>query len=87
MEASFGDLRKKSSEVIRTLHRNEQVTVLYRGKPVAIMQLIGGQTDRPVVKAADHPAFGLWADRDDMPDVAAHVRNLREELDIKRFRP
>ena len=73
MEASFGDLQKKSNEVIRTLNRNEQVTVLYRGKPVAIMQPIGGL----VVKAADHPAFGLWADRDDMPDVAAHVRDLR----------
>lgn len=78
MKASFVDLRKKSSEVIRALHRNEQVTVLYRGKPAAIMQPIGGQVDKPVVKAADHPAFGLWADRDDMADVTAHVRELRK---------
>jgi len=78
MKASFVDLRKKSSEVIRALHRNEQVTVLYRGKPAAIMQPIGGQVDRPVVTAADHPAFGLWADRDDTTDVAAHVRGLRK---------
>jgi hypothetical protein len=78
MKASFVDLRKKSGEIIRALHRNESVTVLYRGKPAAIMQPIGGQTGRPVIKAADHPAFGLWADRDDMTNVAAHVRDLRK---------
>ena len=78
MKASFVDLRKKSSEVIRALHRNEPVTVLYRGKPAAIMQPISGQVDKPAFKAADHPAFGLWADRDDKADVAAHVRELRK---------
>ena len=77
MKASFVDLRKKSSEIIRALHRNEQVTVLYRGKPAAVMQPIAGQVDGPTGKAADHPAFGLWADRDDLSDVAAHVRTLR----------
>ena len=78
MKASFVDLRKKSSEIIRALQRNEPVTVLYRGKPAAIMQPIAGEADQPVAKAADHPAFGLWADRDDMKDGTAHVRDLRE---------
>jgi hypothetical protein len=26
----------------------------------------------------DDPAFGIWRDREDMPDVAAHVRKLRQ---------
>ena len=78
MEASFVDLRKKFSEIIRALHRNEQVTILYRGKPTAIMRPISGEPGRAAVKAADHAAFGLWADRDDMADVVAHVRNLRK---------
>jgi len=26
----------------------------------------------------DDPAFGIWRDRDDMTDVAAHVRKIRE---------
>jgi antitoxin (DNA-binding transcriptional repressor) of toxin-antitoxin stability system len=78
MKASFVDLRKKSSEVIRALHRNESVTVLYRGEPAAVMQPINAQADKPLIKTADHPAFGLWADRDDMTDVAAHVRGLRK---------
>ncbi len=78
MKASFVDLRKKSSEIIRALNHNEPVTVLYRGQPAAIMQPIGTQAGKPATKVADHPAFGLWADRDDMTDVAAHVRDLRK---------
>ncbi|KNZ32899.1 MAG: hypothetical protein AD742_09355 [Methylibium sp. NZG] len=26
----------------------------------------------------DDPAFGIWRDRDDMADVAAHVRKIRQ---------
>ena len=78
MKASFVDLRKKSSEIIRALQRNEPVTVLYRGKPAAIMQPIADEGEATVTAAAEHPAFGLWADRDDMKDVAAYVRSLRE---------
>jgi hypothetical protein len=78
MQASFVDLRKKSGEVIRALSRNERVTVLYRGKPTAIMQPIGDQSEQALGSAKDHPAFGLWADREDMMDVAAHVRQLRK---------
>ncbi|MDZ7619286.1 MAG: type II toxin-antitoxin system Phd/YefM family antitoxin [Patescibacteria group bacterium] len=78
MNASFVDLRKKSSEIIRALHRNEPVTVMYRGKPAAVMQPIGNAANRTVAKASDHPSFGLWAKRDDLADVAAYVRNLRK---------
>ena len=78
MKASFGDLRKKSSQIIPALGRNERVTVSYRGKPVAIMQPIAGQGREAVGSAKDHPAFGLWADREDIKDVAAHVRQLRK---------
>ena len=78
MKASFVDLRKKSSEIIRALNRNERVTVIYRGKPTAIMQPIGSASEQALSSAQDHPAFRLWADREDMQDVAAHVRQLRK---------
>jgi hypothetical protein len=29
------------------------------------------------MKAAHHPAFGMWADRKDLMDVALHIRTLR----------
>lgn len=75
MEASFVDLRKKSSEILRALERNEPVTVLYRGKPKAIMQPVGSGGNK--ARVADQPAFGLWADRKDLADVDEHVRKLR----------
>lgn len=78
MKASFVELRTKSSEIIQALHRNERVTVLYRGKPAAIMQPIAGAGGREIGNAADHPAFGLWADREETQNVPIHVRRLRE---------
>lgn len=75
MEASFVDLRKKSREIIRALRRNERITVLYRGKPAAVMHPAGEAAEGCQVE--DHPAFGLWADRDDLADPAAYVRQLR----------
>lgn len=35
----------------------------------------GGGAGR--ISAKDHPAFGMWADRDDMADPAAYVRRLQ----------
>ena len=29
-------------------------------------------------KWEDHPAFGMWADRDDMEDVEQYVREIRK---------
>jgi len=77
MEASFVDLRNKSAEVIRALSRNERVTVLYRGKPAAVMLPLEARSDNAPASAKDHPAFGMWADRHELEDVPAHVRQLR----------
>lgn len=76
MKASFVDLRRKSAQILRALDRGEQVTVHYRGRPKAVMQPVGKGPARPV-RTKDHPAFGLWADRKDMADVAAYMRALR----------
>lgn len=78
MEASFVDLRKRSSEVINAILRNESVTVLYRGKVRAVMHPVSGGDDRPKRKTREHPAFGLWADRVKFADPEAYVRKLRE---------
>lgn len=77
MKASFVDLRKKSSAIIQALKRNERVTLLYRGKPAAIMQPVS-EADQDLPSAKDHAAFGLWADRRDLDDVDTHVRQLRK---------
>ena len=37
------------------------------------------QSDAPVEEfITNDPAFGIWRDRQDVPDVAAYVRKLRE---------
>ena len=84
MTTTFLDIRKKSGEIIRALRRNERITVLYRGKPAAVIHPIddaGGDAltstaPRPH-RAQDHVAFGLWAKRPDLKDVPTHVRRLR----------
>jgi hypothetical protein len=37
---------------------------------------VQGQVAEPFV--TDDPAFGIWRDREDMADVAGHVRKLRQ---------
>ena len=65
-------------EVWRAPARNEAVTLLYRGQERAVLHPArAGRSPR--VRAADHPAFGMWADRADMRDVDAFVRGLRHE--------
>ena len=49
---------------MKAINRSE-VSVLHRGKP-------------PLRSVKDHPACGMWADREDMKDVAAYVRKIRQ---------
>lgn len=77
MHASFVDLRKKSTEIIRALKRNQRVTILYRGKPAAVMHPIDDAGDAPV-SAQHHAAFGIWRDRDQPTTPAEQVRELRK---------
>jgi len=77
MHASFVDLRKKSAEIIRALKRHQRVTILYRGKPAAVMHPIDDTGDTPG-NAQDHAAFGIWRDRDDASTPAEQVRELRK---------
>ena len=81
MQASIVDLRYNMKEVLRAIDRGEVVTILYRGKKKArIVPLASapepGAASAPRVE--EQPAFGIWSDRADLVDPAAHVRNLRQ---------
>ena len=78
MKASFVDFRKKPGEILRALDRNEPVTLTYRGKPKALVTPIRSGGKGGTMKSCEHPAFGMWADREDVKDVAAYVRKLRK---------
>jgi len=56
MKATIVDLRYKMNDVLKALDRNEQVTVLYRGKIKGTL-IPSGKKSR--IKIADHPFFGM----------------------------
>ena len=77
MKASILDLRRRMGDVLRALEKNEPVTILHRGKEKAVIY------PAPIRKGqgmavTQHPAFGMWKDRDDLQDVDRAVRKLRQ---------
>jgi len=49
--------------------------VTLRGKPVAKVLSFDAKKDK---KLSDYSAIGMWADREDMKDVDAWLRNVRK---------
>lgn len=73
------ELRSKVGAALACVDRGETVTITYRGKRRA--QLVGVELVQGKPTAGEEermPAFGMWRDRDDIADVQAHVRGLRE---------
>ena len=75
MKATVLDMRRAPKKILDAIARNETVTLSHRGKPLARIEPIEGPRR---CRAADHPAFGMWADRADMKDPSAYVRELRK---------
>ena len=77
MNATVLDLRKNMKDVLAALDRNEKVTLTYRGKKKGVIIPCGSETTEKI-PMKEHPAFGMWADRDDMEDVHAYIRKIRK---------
>ena len=78
MRASIVDLRYHMKDVLRAIDRGESVTVLYRGKERARLVPSGEKAGQTLVNPSDHPACGMWKDREDMADPVAYIRKLRQ---------
>lgn len=76
MNATVLDLRKNMKRILAAIDRNQRVTLTYRGRKKAIIIPCRDEARRR--SASQHPAFGMWAKRDDATDVDAFVRNLRK---------
>lgn len=76
MKATIVDLRYRMKDVLRAIDRGEKVTVLYRGKECAEIRAV--QPGEKNVPLREQPFFGMWAERDDMADPAAFVREMRK---------
>ena len=77
MKASILDLRRRMREVLQALEKNEPVTILHRGKEKGVIYP-SPAGHNPTIAVTQHPAFGMWKDRDDLQDVDQVVRNLRK---------
>jgi antitoxin (DNA-binding transcriptional repressor) of toxin-antitoxin stability system len=77
MKASILDLRQRMGDVLRALEKNEPVTILHRGKEKGVIYPLPTKDDRHI-SVTEHPAFGMWKDREDLQDVDQVVRNLRK---------
>ncbi|MEO8614360.1 MAG: type II toxin-antitoxin system Phd/YefM family antitoxin [Luteolibacter sp.] len=72
MEASIVDLRYKMKDVLHALDRNEEVTVLHRGKIKGTIVPVGSKGN---FDARKHPLFG---------SVKAPVSTVSEQMDKLR---
>ena len=77
MEASVLDLRRRMKDVKSAIDRHEHVILTYRGHKFAVIIPIE-EENRSKFKIEDHPAFGMWADREDMADPVAYVEKIRQ---------
>ena len=74
MVVTAKQLRLNTSAILRRVQRLGSATVTLRGKPVAELSAL--KTKKPI-RVEDHPAFGMWADREDMKDVHAWLKKIR----------
>jgi prevent-host-death family protein len=74
MVVTAKELRLNTSKILKKVQRIGSVTVTLRGRPVAKLTALN---EERVMRAAEHPAFGIWADREDMKDVHAWLRKIR----------
>ncbi len=75
MKATILDLRRRMGDVLDAIERNETVTLLRRGKPIAEIRPLGSA--KPASPSAEHEAFGMWKDRKDLADVEKTMDRLR----------
>ncbi len=74
MVVTAKELRLKTSQILKKVQQVGSVTVTLRGKPVAKLTAL---KEKKVRRAADHPAVGIWTDREDMKDVHAWLKKIR----------
>jgi hypothetical protein len=73
MKATIVDLRYKMNDVLKALDRNEEVTVLYRGKVKGVLIPSGKKSQ---LKITEHPFFGM-SSHDDEKSVQEVMNDLR----------
>ncbi len=76
MKASVVDLRYRMNEILKALDRNEDVSILCRGKLKGVIKAVRGKSERRV---SEHPFFNMYKD-------GGSVKELMEQLRGGRYR-
>ena len=74
MIATIRTLRASTKEVLSAVGRGETVWITNRGKTCAKITSVKEQKS-----FKDHPAFGMWKNREDMKNPSEYVRKIRRE--------
>lgn len=77
MKISLATLSKRRDDVLDALKNNQKISVSHNGHVIAVLQ--SPRADERRERKLRTPAFGMWADRDDMADPNEWRRNLRRK--------
>lgn len=84
MNISVKTLNKRLPEVMKALDKNERVVLSHEGRQFALLQPVSDAEAEEQRLMAD-PGFGMWADREDMKDPSAWVREKRQRRRERLF--
>ena len=71
--ATAKDLRQRTSALLDSVRRGQEVIITYRGKRIAVLAPL----DRIARKELTPTAFGMWRRRRDMRDVSRWLDSRR----------
>jgi len=71
--ATAKDLRQRTSALLDSVRRGQEVVITYRGKRIAVLAPL----DRIAHKALTPTAFGMWRRRRNMRDVSRWLDRRR----------
>ncbi len=74
MKATVVDLRYRMNEILKALDRNEDVSILCRGKLKGIIKAVRGTSEQ---KVSDHPFFNMHDDKASVEEVIDQLRGGR----------
>ncbi len=74
MVTNIRTLRSSTKEILSAVERGETVWITNRGKTCAKIVAV---KEKKLMK--DHPAFGMWKDREDMKNPSKYIRKIRRE--------
>ena len=74
MKASVVDLRYRMNEILKALDRNEDVSILWRGKLKGIIKAVH---EKSKLKVSSHPFFNMHEDTGSVEEVMDQLRGGR----------